>query len=168
MGYYLCGYSNNNFIISKSLLSKKITTVFGSKIFKKKIFSESPFELSIKLNKDEEIKMFIVYCNSRENVYNYLLNIENKDYEKQNQLNILKTFKISYNNLDYSFDRIYYCLKRHYPYDILIFRILIEYLPVELINMILKLLKQEIVVSFKINKARFENSYYFCLPSVLY
>tara|TARA_B100000886_G_C20368138_1_gene468293 strand:- start:475 stop:984 length:510 start_codon:yes stop_codon:yes gene_type:complete len=169
MSYYLCGYSNSRIIISKKL--KRVINneiLFDNKVFTNKIFSDSSFDLSIKLDKNEIIKMYIVYCNSKENVYNYLLNIKNK--KPKVKINILKSFKLSFNDLNFSFDFhiIYYCLNREYPYKILIFRILIEYLPAEIIIMILNFLKKEIIVSFKINKARLENSYYFCLPSILY
>ena len=171
MKYYICGYSNSRIIISKQL--KRIVNneiLFDNKLFTNKIFSDSPFDLSIKLNKDEIIKMYIVYCNNREILYNYLLDAKNKNKKTQVKINILTSFELSYNNLNFSFDIniIYYCLNREYPYKILILRILIEYLPDELIMIILKYLEKEVIVSFKINKSSLENSYYFCLPSILY
>jgi hypothetical protein len=166
--YYLCGYSNQNIIISKPLIMKKITTNFDGLLFKNKIFSESPFDLSIKLNENETIELFIVYCINRKNVYNYLLDQKNNKLNKLNKLSVLKTFNISFKTLNFNYDRIYYSLKRKYPYDILLYRILLIHLPPELILIILKFLEEKIIVSFKIDKSRRENSYYFCLPNILY
>jgi len=168
MGYYICGYSKTKFCISKPLTrTMKNIILFDNKVFTNKIFSKSPFDLSICLNENETIKLFIVQCKNQTIINDYLNSLK----ENSNnffRINILKEFEISYNNLNFNYDRIYYCLKRDCPYDTIIYRILSYELPDELILIILKYLEKEIIVSFKINKSRRENSYYFCMPSILY
>ena len=168
MAYYICGYSKKNIIISKPLVKTKTLTNFDNRIFENKIFSNSQFDLSIKLYKGSPFKIFIAYCIDREILYNYLIELKNKKQDNNPKVNILNSFDLCYKELNFSYDKIYYSLKREYPYHILIYRCLTEKLPNELVVIILKFLQQEIIVSLKINKSRNKDNYYICLPNILY
>ena len=66
------------------------------------------------------------------------------------------------------YDRIYYLKERQYPYKKLLKKYLINYIPLELIYIIIDFLKTDVIISFKIDKARNNNNFYLCLPKILY
>lgn len=178
MNYYVCGYSKNNIIISKPL--KKVNEIvnFDNKTYNNKIFSESFFDLSVTIN-SEMYTIFIVAFDNNEELYNILVkkrnndnfNNENKNITNNNystKLNILISFKILPEKLEYMYDRIYYSKERQYPYKNLLKKYLINHLPLELIYIIIDYLKTDVLISFKIDKERNNNNFYLCLPKILY
>ena len=184
MGYYICGYSDSKIVISKSLTISKCIKILDNKIYYNVIFTESVFDLSINIDNKEDYNIFIINSNNINNIYTYLFNlknnknIKNKNNNNKNNknnkniknknINILTNFLISYNNLNYVNDIIYFTLLRQYPYNIIVYNILISYLPYEIIRIILKMLDYDIIVSFKIDKGRRKNNYFLCLPNILY
>lgn len=178
MNYYVCGYSKNNIVISKPLKKEKEIINFDNKTYNNKIFSESFFDLSIKIN-SEMYTIFIVAIDNKEELYNILVqkrnndnfNNENKKINKYNystKLNVLISFKILPEKLEYMYDRIYYLKERQSPYKNLLKKYLINHLPLELIYIIIDYLKTDVIISFKIDKARNNNDFYLCLPKILY
>ena len=128
MNYYVCGYSKNNIVISKPLKRENQTIEFDNKLYNNKIFSESFFDLSIKIN-SEMYTIFIVAIDNKEELYNILVqkrnndnfNNENKKINKYNystKLNVLISFKILPEKLEYMYDRIYYLKERQSPIKI--------------------------------------------------
>lgn len=181
MNYYVCGYSKNNIVISKPLKRENQTIEFDNKIYNNKIFSESFFDLSIRLN-SEMYTISIVAIDNKKELYNILVNIRNSFYvnnEKENKnkkiidkyskkLNALITFNILPEKLEYMYDRIYYLKGRQYPYKNLLKKYLINHLPLELIYIIIDFLEIDVIISFKIDKGRNNNDFYLCLPKILY
>lgn len=175
MNYYVCGYSKSNIVISKPLKKENEIIKFDNKTYNNKILSESFFDLSIKIN-SEIYTIFIVAINNKEKLYNILVNIrnnDNKNITKDNystKLNVLISFKILPEKLEYMYDRIYYLKERQYPYKKLLKKYLINHLPLplELIYIIIDFLKIDVIISFKIDKARNNNDFYLCLPKILY
>jgi hypothetical protein len=184
MNYYICGYSKNNIVISKPLKKENKKINFDNIVYNNKIFSKSFFDLSIKI-KSEMYTIFIVAIDNKEKLYNILVDIRNNFYinnQKENnnknnnitnnnyllKLNVLISFKILPEKLEYMYDRIYYLKERQYPYKKLLKKYLINYIPLELIYIIIDFLKTDVIISFKIDKARNNNNFYLCLPKILY
>lgn len=180
MGYYICGYSDSKIIISKQLQKIKCKTDLDNKIYFNKITSKSIFDLSILLNNSEDYNIFIVYSKNSSNIYKYLINLQNNkqqninlDTNKKNKnldtnINIFTKFILSYNDINYIHEKFYYKILRKYPYNIIIYNILIQYIPEEIIIIILKILESEIFISFKINKSTREKKYFLWFPYIYY
>lgn len=180
MGYYICGYSDSKIVISKELQKIKCKTTLDNKNYFNKITSKSVFDLSIILDINEDYNIFIVYSKNSTNIYKYLINLQNnknidldRNYINKNinldrNINIFSKIILAYNNINYIRERIYYKIIREYPYNIIIYNILIQYIPDEIIRIILKMLDSEIIISFKIDKSRRNPKYFLWLPNILY
>ena len=58
--YFICGYSSENFFISNPLIKDNTLTIFDNKIYKNKIFTNNEFDLSIKIDNDYNVLLFLV------------------------------------------------------------------------------------------------------------
>ena len=58
--YFICGYSSEKIFISNPLIKDNTLTIFDNKIYKNKIFTNNEFDLSIKIDNDYNVLLFLV------------------------------------------------------------------------------------------------------------
>lgn len=166
MNYYICGYNHEKIIISKPLKKEKKIVIFDNKILKNVIESNTVFDFSLSIKNREEFIFFVVCSKDYDKVYNFL--VRHRNTKLFNNMNIFLTFNIEINNNNFYLNKVYYEINREYPFKKYLYNILINILPPELILMIYKYLDREVVVSFIVNKARYNNNYYLSMPKIFY
>ena len=164
--YYICGYSDKKIFISNSLKKENRITFFDNLVFNNVLYCNSVFDLSIKLD-NKEYNVFIIYCKNKKIIYNFLLNKKRGENVEYKNLNIFNSFIIKQTFYNMNF-KIYYKILREYPYKKILFNILINILPPEIINIIFNFLKSNNIISFNIDKSKNNNVYYFSMPKILF
>lgn len=127
-------------------------------------FITNDFHFNLKINKNDNILLDIV---SVPNDYNYKQVLY--EYQKpNNKIKKICTLSLKYENILKSNSYFYSdFIYKDYPYQKLIYQCLNKYLPNEIINLILKLLKLKIHFCFYINNSIINNnSLYLSKPSV--
>ena len=167
--YYICGYSEDNIFISKSLKKTNKVSKFDNLIFNNKISSDNVFDLSIKIEY-KDYKVFIIECKKgdKKSIYNFLVNRRNNINSFYKNIFIINSFAINHDRLNFMGDLIFYTIKREYPYSKFLLKILEQFLPNELIFLIIGFLASTNIVSFKIYKSRHYDIYYLNLPCILF